>query len=164
MGLILKDSEARLWTTYIPKAVTWSESPAACRRLLCFIALKAGKALGCSSRNSTSAPLTFPSSATFIISFLLGWFLWFTDNWNTGPLCWSINLAVAAFMAVSVWHSISALRTAAWVDLSREGKHSEYHSWSGTEAGLWFNYCFSISVDGVNSVCMGEISISGLFL
>lgn len=152
-----------LWTTCIPKAVTWSESPAAWRCLLWFIRPKGGKALGCSPRHSATLPSLSLHQPPFIISFLLGWFLWFIDNWNTGPLCWSINLAVAAFMAVSVWHSISALGTAAGVDLSREGNIQNITHDLGWRQ-IWFNCCFSRSVDGVSSVCMGEISILGLFL
>lgn len=51
------------------------------------------------------------------------WFLWFTDNWNSCLLWWSINLAVTTFMAMSIWHNILAMITAGKLDMLREGKH-----------------------------------------
>lgn len=51
-------------------------------------------------------------SQPFTISFFFYWrqFLWFTDNWNIDPLCWSINLPLTTFMIMSVCHNISTRR------------------------------------------------------
>lgn len=68
--------------------------------------------------------LLFPSLRHLSLYLLYWrWFLWFTDNWNSSLLCWSINLAVTAFMAVSVRHNILAIRSAGEADMLRNVKH-----------------------------------------